>query len=343
MAVRRRSSTGSSQPSGSGQKAQRLRSGRRTRSDPQVSCPGTRRSSPIPKRPQRPLLHAFASSRSGCAAVAVRGGGGVTIRDDRAALPDPPALDSLGPLAPEIEDLVRQARESVAQDPRDGSRWGRFGMVCEANGLTGAARDALHRRAAASAVGGEVVVSPRRRRRAAGADRRRGARDADERSNLNPTYAPAFWRLGLVAARSESDSKVPSMRSAARPRSIRRIVRAGSASRACICSATSSARAAGLLERLVAARRGRAATHCSCSARPIGVSVAHDEAASALEVGDEGEPQWSDPWTNEMLGVPPRIRRAVERRDRVHRGRPVSRGDSRSWSSFGARGRTTSC
>jgi cytochrome c-type biogenesis protein CcmH/NrfG len=54
----------------------------------------------------------------------------------------PPTIAQLGPLAPDIEDIVRQARESVAQDPRDGARWGRFGMVCEANGMAGAARDA---------------------------------------------------------------------------------------------------------------------------------------------------------------------------------------------------------
>ena len=27
----------------------------------------------------------------------------------------------------------------------------------------------------------------------------------------------------------------------------------------------------------------------------------HDRAASALQVGAKGEPQWTDPWTNEML------------------------------------------
>jgi len=75
-------------------------------------------------------LIAIGLAAVGCAAAAA-----VTIRTFRSSAPDPPALDSLGPLAPEIEDLVRQAREGVAQDPRDGSRWGRFGMVCEANGL----------------------------------------------------------------------------------------------------------------------------------------------------------------------------------------------------------------
>ena len=111
---------------------------------PQVSCPGRAVLPSIPKRPQRrsPRRRLIAI---GLAAVVCAAAAAVTIRTFRSSAPDPPALDSLGPLAPEIEDLVRQAREGVAQDPRDGTRWGRFGMVCEANGLTGAARDALRR------------------------------------------------------------------------------------------------------------------------------------------------------------------------------------------------------
>ena len=79
----------------------------------------------------------------GIAALALIAGGSFAIlQATRNRAPLPPTLASLGPLAPEIEGIVRQARESVVQMPRDGFRWGRFGMVCEANGLAGAARDA---------------------------------------------------------------------------------------------------------------------------------------------------------------------------------------------------------
>jgi len=59
------------------------------------------------------------------AAALIAGGAVAMFRRTSPPIPVPPALASLGPLAPEIEDLVRQARESIAQNPRDGLRWGR--------------------------------------------------------------------------------------------------------------------------------------------------------------------------------------------------------------------------
>ena len=69
----------------------------------------------------------------------------------RPSTPRLPRLENLGTIAPEVADSARQAIESLAEDPRDANRWGRFGMVCEANGLIGAARDAY---AAATTVSG---------------------------------------------------------------------------------------------------------------------------------------------------------------------------------------------
>src|SRR6266550_2948439 len=58
----------------------------------------------------------------------------------RASAPALPRVESLGAIAPEVADAARQALDSLAADPRDAQRWGRFGMICEANGLVGPAR-----------------------------------------------------------------------------------------------------------------------------------------------------------------------------------------------------------
>ncbi len=122
--------------------------------------------------------------------------GVAAFRALRASPLAPPALADLGPLAPEIADIVRQARESVAQDPRDGARWGRFGMVCEANGLMGAARTAY---ANAAAMQPSEAKWPFH---LAAVESRLGrtddaVRDMRRAIDLNPQYAPAYWRLGL--------------------------------------------------------------------------------------------------------------------------------------------------
>ena len=56
------------------------------------------------------------------AAAVVAGGAAAVFRTARSQPPLPPALAALGSLAPEIADIVRQARESIVQDPRDGLR-----------------------------------------------------------------------------------------------------------------------------------------------------------------------------------------------------------------------------
>src|SRR4029078_6673815 len=103
---------------------------------------------------ERTLIARLKASRYAVAAVAVGvaiavgGGGMVAWRAMRDKAPAPPALADLGPLAPEITDIVRQAREAVVQEPRDGARWGRCGMVWESSGLAGPARDACANAAA---------------------------------------------------------------------------------------------------------------------------------------------------------------------------------------------------
>jgi tetratricopeptide (TPR) repeat protein len=208
-------------------------------------------------------------------------------------------LARLGAIAPEVEDIVRQALESVEQVPLDGSRWGRFGMVCEANGLVGAARDAYA--TAASIQSSEArwwfhLASVEARLGRADA----AVRDMRRAIDVNPGYAPAFWRLGLWLL--DQNQIEGAERAFDRATEIQPADRAGwiGLSRVFL-QRGENARAAGLLERLVEAGAGERYTLqlLGTAYRRLGRL---DEAASALEVGAKGEPQWTDPWTDEMLG-----------------------------------------
>ena len=232
------------------------------------------------------------------ATMLVAGGVFAAYWMERSRVPSPPALARLGSLAPEIEDIVRQARESVVQDPRDALRWGRFGMVCEANGLVGAARDGYATAAAiqtseakwwfhlasVEARLGKVDDAVREMRRAI---------------ELNPTYAAAFWRLGLWLL--DQNQIEGAERAFVRATEIDASDRAGWIGLARVyLQRSETARAAGLLERLIASGAGE-----SYTLQLLGTAYRRlgrvDEAASALEIGARGEPQWADPWTDEML------------------------------------------
>ena len=217
----------------------------------------------------------------------------------RPQTPLPPALASLGSLAPEIEDIVRQARESVAQDPHDGMRWGRFGMVCEANGLAGAARDGY---ANATALQGaeakwwfHLAAMEARRARVDEA-----VRDVRRAIEINPTYAPAQWRLGLWLL--DQNQLEGAERAFGRATEIDPSDRAGWIGLARVyLQRGETERAAGLLERLVASGPSEPYTMQLLGTAYQRLGRA-DEAASALGLGARGEAQWSDPWTDEMLG-----------------------------------------
>ncbi len=235
------------------------------------------------------------------AAAALVAGGVIALRTLRRATgPSPPALVSLGPLAPEIADIVGQARDNVAQDPQDGGRWGRLGMVCEANGLVGAARDAYANAAAMQSS------EAKWRYHLASVESRLGrvddaVRDMRGAIDLNPTYAPAFWRLGLWLL--DQNQTEGAERAFNRATEIDPADRAGWIGLARVyLQRDENARAAGLLERLVgAAPADRYALQLVGTAyRRLGRV---DEAASALAVGAKGEPQWTDPWTDEMLDL----------------------------------------
>ncbi len=177
------------------------------------------------------------------------------------------------PLAPEIVDIVRQARDGVAQDPRDGVRWGRFGMVCEANGLAGAARRRAtrtpRRSRARTRSGGftwpSVEFTPR-------ANVDDAVRDMRRAIDVNPTYAPAYWRLGLWLL--DQNQTEDAERAFSRATEIDPADRAGWIGLARVyLQRDENARAAGLLERLVAsapaeAVHAAAARHGLPPARP---------------------------------------------------------------------------
>jgi tetratricopeptide (TPR) repeat protein len=234
----------------------------------------------------------------GLAAAALAAGAAAVLRTVRAGSPTPPAVARLGPLAPDIADIVRQARDSVAQDPRDGVRWGRFGMVCEANGLVGAARDAYANAAAIQASEAKWWFH------LATVDARLGrtddaVRDMGRAIDLNPTYAPAYWRLGLwLLDQNQTDA---AERAFNRATEIDPADRAGWIGLARVyLQRNENARAAGLLERLVslAPAEGYTLQLLGTAYRRLGRV---DQAVSASQVGAKGEPQWSDPWTSEML------------------------------------------
>jgi len=234
------------------------------------------------------------------AIAALAAGGIAAFRTLRASGPAPPPLADLGPLAPEIADIVRQARESVAQDPRDGARWGRFGMVCEANGLAGAARDAYANAAAIQTSEAKwlfhLAAVESRLGRTDGA-----VRDMRRAIDRNSTYAPAYWRLGLWLL--DQNHVEEAERAFGRATEVDPADRAGWIGLARVyLQRDENARAAGLLERLVAAApaEGYTLQLLGTAYRRLGRV---EQAASASQVGVRGEPQWSDRWTDEMLDL----------------------------------------
>jgi len=230
--------------------------------------------------------------------AAIAGSAFAIVRAIHARAPLPPDVSTLGPLAPEVADIVRQAREGVAENPAEAIRWGRFGMVCEANGLVGAARSAY-----ATAV--SLQTSDARWWYHLGAvDARLGrsdeaVQDLRRSIDLNGGYAPSFWRLGFwLLDRNEAGA---AERAFARATEIDPADRIGWIGLARVyLQRGENARAAGLLERLVSA-----GTADRYALQLLGTAYRRlgrvDDAQSALQVGATAEPQWTDPWTEEML------------------------------------------
>jgi len=215
----------------------------------------------------------------------------------RVTRPSLPRIERLGSMAPEVADAARQALQFLEQNPRDPARWGRFGMVCEANGVIGAARDAY---VTAASLGSEAKW----RYRLALVEARSGQpdeaiRDVRRAIELDPTYAPAHRRLGLwLLDRNDTDGAE------------RAFARAAELDRSDVSASVGMARvhlqrqqnqqAVDVLEHALAEHSGdRYALQLLGTAyRRLGRT---DEAEYALAVGATGEPVWPDPWTDEML------------------------------------------
>ena len=216
----------------------------------------------------------------------------------RAPRPTLPRVESLGTVAPEVAEAARQALGDLARDPRDPQRWGRFGMVCEANGLVAAARDAY---VSATSIDGADAKWWYRlafvRARSGGIDE--AIQDVRRAIEINPGYAPAHWRLGLwLLDRNDTEGAE------------RAFTRAGELDSRDISSAVGLARvhlqreepqrAVDVLERALARTPGdRYAMQLLGTA--YGRLGRVEEARYALAVGMTGEPAWPDPWTDEML------------------------------------------
>jgi tetratricopeptide (TPR) repeat protein len=228
------------------------------------------------------------------------GGLGVAlfIRSTAASTSGLPDISKLGPLDPEIQDIVRQARESVAQDPRDALRWGRFGMVCEANGLSGAARDAYAQ--AAKLQDGQAkwwfhLASVETRLGQAD----QAVRDMRRAAELQPTFAPAYWHLGLLLL--DQNDVIGAEHAFDRATEIDGKDRAGWIGLARVyLQRNENERVVGLLEHLAdAGSIDRYALQLLGTAyRRLG---RNEDAEPALSIGAAGQPEWSDPWTDEML------------------------------------------
>lgn len=212
--------------------------------------------------------------------------------------PPLPAIDRLGPVAPEVAALAREAIDSLAQNPRDAARWGRFGMICEANGVVGAARDAYA--TATSLDRGDAKWWYRLALLQARTGRIDDAiQDMRTAIAANPRYAPAEWRLGLwLLDRNDAEGAE------------RAFARAAEIDPNDLSAAVGLARvhlqrgnnqgAVDVLEHALARQPGdRYAMQLLGTAyRRLGRT---DEAEFALAVGEAGEPAWADPWTDEML------------------------------------------
>lgn len=215
----------------------------------------------------------------------------------RADLPDPPTVESLGPMDPDVAALLRELRGAIEADPGEATTWGRFAMGCEANGFVGAAKESY-----------EVAVAlapsePRWMYRLALLKWRQGEQDAGLASltrvnELAPDYAPAWFRRGLwLIDRGDSSGAEGAFGRALtiEPENV-----AASLGLARVhLERRQESRAIEVLEGVLERHPGNgyALQLLGTAYRRLGRL---EDAAFALAVGADGEPTWRDPWSEEV-------------------------------------------
>jgi tetratricopeptide (TPR) repeat protein len=211
--------------------------------------------------------------------------------------PEPPEVESLGGMDPEVAALLRELRAAIQSNRADAEAWGRFAMACEANGFVGAARRAY-----------DVAVDlapdePRWRYRLALVTSRLGEHEtalaALVRTNeLAPGYGPAWARRGAwLIDRGDTGGAEAAFRRAL-------IIDGGDPSASAGLARVhlqrrEDRRAVDVLEALLERQPGdRYALQLLGTAyRRLGRI---DDASFALAVGAGGEPTWRDPWSEEV-------------------------------------------
>jgi tetratricopeptide (TPR) repeat protein len=232
------------------------------------------------------------------AAVLLVAAAGAVLVGVRARATPLPRLADLGAIAPDVADAVGQALDTLSQNPRDSARWAQFAMICEANGIVGAAHDAYA--VATSLDGANAKWWYRRAYVEARLGRSDDAiRDVGRASELNPTYAPAYWRLGQWLLDRNDTSGAERAFGRAAELDSNGVAPAAGLARVYL-QRREEPRAIEVLERTLAKNPGdRYALQLLGTAyRRVGRA---DEAELALAIGEAGEPAWADPWTDEML------------------------------------------
>jgi len=215
----------------------------------------------------------------------------------RPRTPDPIEIAALGPMDADVASLLGELRSAVERNRNDAGAWGRLAMACEANGFVGASRTTYE-------VASHLAPDdPRWAYRLALVASRLGEHDtasaALERTNrLAPDYAPAWTRRGQwLLDRGDTPGAEAAFRQALAidahdlPASLG-IARVHLERR-------EPGRAADVLEGVLGQHPGdRYALQLLGTAyRRVGRI---SDAEVALAVGAEGEPAWSDPWSEEI-------------------------------------------
>jgi tetratricopeptide (TPR) repeat protein len=218
---------------------------------------------------------------------------GRLLRDDDAA----PVPHDLSRLDPDLAAFIEESRDAIRADPTDPAAWARLAMVYEANGFIGLAatcyKQSVARRDTEARWWYRLALV---RGRLGDID---GALAAAVRaSEIDPGYAPAHWRQGLWRLdRGELDVAERAFR---RALEIDPTDSASSTGLARIDLARHQPeRAADTLEALLNARPGDRYA-LQLLGRAYSQSGRRDDAVFALAVAGDAEPNWRDPWSDEV-------------------------------------------